>query len=980
MEIMTCTKWNQQHDDKTNYKGGRLVQRNRGIERKEFLTYSNNGAHHYQKGGSVMNKNYTFYGVCNAFYGVKLPTISKKIWTYHRLMPKGRQPKVERTKKYFLMIFMVMCCIFDVGNTQFISRGHKYEYAFATINVNHSSRAVKVASGLHARMISQSKGFIDYQYSTLGCDDEESYRNPIDGLDCAKHEHTNCIYRSDLNHNQIIKLIRSCPISCKVPCESSFSQPTSTPTAFPIAFPIHELDITFNISSISGLMNEGTTNNFQRYIHEYFLSTLKESKEIHNTTLESVLLKSQDLVDSRNLRTRDMKSLTYERPLSSSPILVVVVSIKAASPNEIAEELDFFFLQSIESEFERKLRSESDPFFKNATVSTRPQRIRRTPKKSPTPYVVIISCVLLIICFVVAIGFIHHRRTRTTSFANLSPMKLSVRGTAIYAAEDSYAAGIKAGVEDAEPSSNQLSAIPSHHINYLEQNPQHLNVLREKTMASPKKSFPTESTIPPMIVIDNIEDELPNTHSQSESSLNVGVEDAKDIIQPNNVEDHSGMRVKRIEALSASYNVLYPSQDEESNSGLSPKSLISSRRSLCDTASAVSTPATAKVDDDERNFGNKVYLTEKTLYNFKKDNDVDAKDKYIQYYDKSMKAGCKSDGKRFNPFKRLLFRQKDKISCTDTHSPFRTPYYESDAELSISSASIRERDRYEISQNPPNDPYLTIDTQQTHISNRMNNQKVINDWIGGGSMADNTDSLLEGELNSVKQASGKNMSIDENSICDLDLVAKHTQTISRESSSTFHSGSSSGGSVHTAHNRSPSDISNESFFFYSFWAPSSSKLGIDFHPAEGSGALILQVKDYSPLYGRVECGDKVVAVDDVNTCYMSTSQILGFLSIKRADKDTKDGRIKITVMSNNKKCAYQPDENGALNYNTMNSDSTQSPIRQDTISESPPKMRTTDDPSLILLDTIGSHESDNETTFHMMAGCESEDDDSFCGA
>jgi len=828
MEIMTCTKWNQQHDDKTNYEGGRLVHRNRGIERNEFLTYSNNGAHHYQKGGFIMNKNYIFYGVCNAFYGVKLPTISKQIWTYHRLMPRGRQPKVERTNKYFLMIFMVMCCIIDVGNTQFISRGQKYEYAFATINVNHSSRVVNMASGLHARILSQSNDFLNCQYSTLGCADKESYRNPIDDLDCAKHEHTNCIYRDDLNHDQIIDLIKNCPISCKVPCESSFSH--------------------------------------------------------------------------------------------------------------------------------------------------------RTPKKSPTPHVIIISCVLLIICFVIAIGFIHHRRTRTTSFANLSPMKLSVRGTAIYAAEDSYAAGIKAGVEDAEPSSNQLSAIPSHHINYLEQNPQHLNVLREKTMASPKKSFPTESTIPPMIVIDNIEDELPNTHSQSESSLNVGVEDAKDIIQPNNVEDHSGMRVKRIEALSASYNVLYPSQDEESNSGLSPKSLISSRRSLCDTASAVSTPATAKVDDDERNFGNKVYLTEKTLYNFKKDNDVDAKDKYIQYYDKSMKAGCKSDGKRFNPFKRLLFRQKDKISCTDTHSPFRTPYYESDAELSISSASIRERDRYEISQNPPNDPYLTIDTQQTHISNRMNNQKVINDWIGGGSMADNTDSLLEGELNSVKQASGKNMSIDENSICDLDLVAKHTQTISRESSSTFHSGSSSGGSVHTAHNRSPSDISNESFFFYSFWAPSSSKLGIDFHPAEGSGALILQVKDYSPLYGRVECGDKVVAVDDVNTCYMSTSQILGFLSIKRADKDTKDGRIKITVMSNNKKCAYQPDENGALNYNTMNSDSTQSPIRQDTISESPPKMRTTDDPSLILLDTIGSHESDNETTFHMMAGCESEDDDSFCGA
>ena len=97
------------------------------------------------------------------------------------------------------------------------------------------------------------------------------------------------------------------------------------------------------------------------------------------------------------------------------------------------------------------------------------------------------------------------------------------------------------------------------------------------------------------------------------------------------------------------------SQDDDSKSGISPKSLISSRRSICDTVSAVSTPATANVDDNKWTFGGKISLQEENLFTFEKDNDIDTKDDFNALFEKSMKA----DGKRFIRFKRIFHMSKD---------------------------------------------------------------------------------------------------------------------------------------------------------------------------------------------------------------------------------------------------------------------------------------------------------------------------------
>lgn len=125
----------------------------------------------------------------------------------------------------------------------------------------------------------------------------------------------------------------------------------------------------------------------------------------------------------------------------------------------------------------------------------------------------------------------------------------------------------------------------------------------------------------------------------------------------------------------------------------------------------------------------------------------------------------------------------------------------------------------------------------------------------------------------------------------------------------------------------------------------------------------------------VQFGDIIIAVDDVNTSFMTTRQITELLSIKRSDINMKE--IKVTVMSNTKKYGLQPDENEALKYNTISSESAQPLTRENESNEELEACK--EDHKFPPFDAIGSHQSDSETcgSFHMMAGYDSEDGDSF---
>ena len=84
-------------------------------------------------------------------------------------------------------------------------------------------------------------------------------------------------------------------------------------------------------------------------------------------------------------------------------------------------------------------------------------------------------------------------------------------------------------------------------------------------------------------------------------------------------------------------------------------------------------------------------------------------------------------------------------------------------------------------------------------------------------------------------------------------------------------------------------------FEYVFEAPSNGKLGIIIHKT-----VIHTVKDYSPLFGMVEPGDRILQIDDIITDKMSTGEVTRVLTSKRTGKN-RNKVIRLTILSSTEK-------------------------------------------------------------------------------
>jgi hypothetical protein len=90
----------------------------------------------------------------------------------------------------------------------------------------------------------------------------------------------------------------------------------------------------------------------------------------------------------------------------------------------------------------------------------------------------------------------------------------------------------------------------------------------------------------------------------------------------------------------------------------------------------------------------------------------------------------------------------------------------------------------------------------------------------------------------------------------------------------------------SSHERIPSDEIQ-----YTFSAPTNARLGLTIEYSRSLGPFIHTVKDYSPLLGSIEVGDKIVMVDGINTHGMEKGDLMKLLGRKRGTIDT----IRITV-------------------------------------------------------------------------------------
>lgn len=84
-------------------------------------------------------------------------------------------------------------------------------------------------------------------------------------------------------------------------------------------------------------------------------------------------------------------------------------------------------------------------------------------------------------------------------------------------------------------------------------------------------------------------------------------------------------------------------------------------------------------------------------------------------------------------------------------------------------------------------------------------------------------------------------------------------------------------------------------FEYVFEAPSNGKLGIIIHKT-----VVHTVKDYSPLFGMVEPGDRILQIDDIITDNMSTGEVTRVLTSKRTGKN-RNNCIRLRILSSTEK-------------------------------------------------------------------------------
>lgn len=301
---------------------------------------------------------------------------------------------------------------------------------------------------------------------------------------------------------------------------------------------------------------------------------------------------------------------------------------------------------------------------------------------------------------------------------------------------------------------------------------------------------------------------------------------------------------------------------------VSPHTAVSSRLSIGDTASLY-TPCTAKVDSDgDRNTSQSPEKNQ--VFTFDSETKMEPRPDFTVLFERKMKK----EEEKSKLTLRGLFKRKKDSSFADDSFQSDVSHYESEGEISEVSAVLRERDRLEE----------TYQVSPLPIG------------VTNGSLLDHDDDEIDVKSTDYDPA---------DMLADLPVKDRDTT----EAKGHRHSRSASASSFTFSHRRNVSEFSVSEGYKYTFLAPATGKLGIIIQSKGGSfPPTIFQVKDYSPLFGQVQPGDKIISVDGQDTSLMSTNEITELLAETRSSTTDKTRRVNVTVVSKYMKEGIQPEE------------------------------------------------------------------------
>jgi hypothetical protein len=354
-------------------------------------------------------------------------------------------------------------------------------------------------------------------FPTLTCHDKPDYRSPLNNLTCEDHAGTRCVAWRILNLNteQLGDLINSCPETCDIPC-GAFNQ--------------FSVSVSYHLSGIPGLLDPGPKAHLEKFSLDFLQDDVKDG-------LDSVELTSQSFVAAP---TRQLRKLETGQTLKLS------FTFEGFSIGLTTDEVTDLLVTGIGSDaFTSQLRGSGDPFFLTALASSASEvdamldssEVDDDGKKGPSTATVVVSTLVSVSVFTFAIGALIYQnrsgkwvpqlklpslgdarmdqespRTPSNWTTNPAGSLLSFDDSATQTAANS-AGGLlrlmaslslsrsKGSTEDdsSTPNSATIQPPPKVIVSPMSE---------ESTAESVMEEHPLANIIPPMIVIDNIDDEV----------------------------------------------------------------------------------------------------------------------------------------------------------------------------------------------------------------------------------------------------------------------------------------------------------------------------------------------------------------------------------------------------------------------------------------------------------------------------------------
>jgi hypothetical protein len=674
---------------------------------------------------------------------------------------------------------------------------------------------------------------------TIACHDDASYLSPINNLTCSSFGGTDCTaWRFlGLNVTELETLVDSCPLSCGIDCGS---------------LERFEVKVTYRIIDALNFLDSASAGILEETSVEYLSKYVKDLEPASKFFLYEAELTAQQIQASNRAGDDSAKrSLRRTQAVEAQYTdLIVTVAFRGLAIILGNAAINALIVQGIDSAgYSRAIQRSGDPTFLDIEVTSSitddSDPSKNSTKKDggggPSPGGTA-AAVLMAFSFAgFGIGcFVKKRRTQTKAKAiaktqeesdaqNFTSAAGSPRSTPVGSVSFEGNAGVVAGILRIMSSGSPRSNDYSTHSGQTSRQSSRASIPSSDgtTSSQSEEEHPYTGLIPPMIVIDNLDETSPRSAKKGGNR---------------NVVPYQRLQasIELVAALNGTSGAYDPSvfQGELFSQSLVAKSVS---RSSSDRSRSLSPGRFSRVWDSDAEDGSAGSIIASS---YTKD-ELDAILDQQQPLDTNALAGAPvgaNNGLRvtttdLRPASRgsnrslrdSPSRHQDSSprSATSSHGNVSSP----ERERSFSDASTVLQGQYGEHSGEPPAPAEKLKE-------------------GGGfiqSFWHRSPSKAMPKIMSLTSLNGANSS-DNNSFS--------------------HSRRESKGSSLNDDDESVTHI---------FWAPRKGKLGLVIECKSNGGPVVVHVKDYSPLLGQVLRGDKIAKIDNVSTLHMTLAEVTNLL-------------------------------------------------------------------------------------------------------